>query len=1270
MREYPDYLPLQVKRDLQDWEWHKEDYLKPPKSIENPEDHLDKLAKHVPGIDREDIDYGQMEYVETMRFLNKTFLEWREKVVEYIYTNSTRGNMETPTDEGRERYLKDTGEHPSPYKGIPEYEYFSTYILPTLTTFCETPDQLRQAGLDCLAILENLMIGEISSTTHTTQRTLLTQFFQTIEKNDNNGWGGSWRSSLGQFSRFYMLGRGWEPKGRRANPLVIKDNHRDEFYKMIMGPENQDLIAAQTRSIGNQTPATTTPPETHRRKQMIEYLYYEANKWLTLAIAKHQGWECDRHYDGGDYTNSTREIEEKFRPVYEALPLHVRPLVFRAFVQYGGHFDGMAFLNATKKVAQHFIDKGKAHLLLPYYMIVQSAPDITLGQSFGDSDRKNRSEGFPVIDPEEALEEMEAFEENCGEFPMESVDLARRIIASDGYMKQRKPSFMLEPEENHSRLETPHSIPGTTKMLQKKGYTEDQIREALALPKNCPWLKSTAEDLFKNYTIIDKKFPGGIETFTAYLKKISASENAMSHLIHTCSRGNLPSKNLQKFLDLGEEVIRRIGEHGDRYFHVFDTKKTAPLIQMAENDWDKFEHMMRDFLDLTLTFPNEENDRKNVFEALLRNHTDPRFHEWRRIIEMFRDRFIEYLETQGTTHPLRRNVRSLSKILKNLDSAVWTVSETSQFENRKTNRDLFLPPDVNLEEQAKVIEHMAFVEGDTHGFTFNNYLRLVGLGMHPRIAARARVKKHVPSSWGREDDPTLKDVRVDTYVDIPALPCPLGKRKFKKIAEVANRTKILVKNLLEQLQGPDHHSATGFLPSPITNKQGLIKSDKGLFELNTDQLNQNLRLIADLEQDPKVTKYIDFSAIKEEAGKALNLLAMRRSMALPNSYIEYEAPMTPEQRRWLEQTNPSTRTAITGITMLGAFGALDLENLGIPAIENPQRYKGQLLIGDSLAPEEMEQEAAYRGFIKENAPIITRNIGIILPHLIQAVEQARTQTPGKMAIGGKIHTPSAMNNSTIEAIRKTFGIESTCFRLIHADDSLLLPPLPSSFELKLLIRLIQMVGGLQGIEDPEIQFATGGRWPENIASLVAATSLLGTRRGRKFKEGAFKTTHDRQTGARILAYDAGVLDKTLPFHQEGAEGRTDRLGCQIYSDADIIQTLGTLATHATHQGTFTPQWKAFQHKMTRMLDQLNLTRHLREADWILDPKNPDDTTLDKHEAMVKRFTDTWWRESDRAGFGAITDVQDIILDAHDSIERQRDRIAAENPDEMERLLAY
>jgi hypothetical protein len=1269
-KEYPDYLPPKVKRDLQEWEWHKEDLSSPPESLEGQPTNLDLLFEENPLLDRESIDYKQLDYVAAMRLINEVFLKWRDRVCRHIYKRSRQGNMQTPTEEGLQRYLKETGENPSSYRGVPEFEYFTTHILPAIQSFAQTPEQLVVAGLDCIEILENLMVGEISYTTHTTQRSLLTRFFQNTPDDDDQ-W--RWRDATGQFQEFYLLGRGWEQKGRRANPLVIKGAHRDNFYKMIMGPDQQALLPGETRQIGGLEREQTLPPETQKRREIIEYLYYESNKWLTLAIAKHQGWECDRHYDGGDYTNSTREIEEKFKPIYEALPLHVRPLVFKAFVKYGGHYHSMAFLNGTREVARHFIEKEQTHLLLAYYMIVQSAPEMTLGQASGHGSDRNKSDGFPVLEPEEALSEMIAFEKNCGDYPLESIDLARKMIEAGDHSRRTKPSFKLRTKRGNRMIEEPHSIPATVKKMQKQGYEPADVKKAMSLLDDHPWLRENAKEIFENYAKIDKNFPGGVDALIAYLKKISASNWAMSRVISACKQNNLPQKNLQKWLDLGEEVITKLEEHGTRYFQIFNTRKEEPLIQMVENDWEEFEKITREFLELTLTFPNEDKDRETVFESLIRHHKDPRFEEWKEILIILRDQFVKYLEVHGKTHPYKRSVKSLSEPIGHVDQALWVISEESKREMLlKRNQNLSLPPDVDMQEQAKLVSHMTFDEGDSHGFHFNNYIRLILLGMHPKIAARARVKGHVPSNWGDEDKESLADVEIERYVDIPALPCPLGKRKFKEVRIVTDRVRILVDKLLKKIQTNQEKSPGGFLPSPLTDKTSLL-SDKDLLELSTDQLNQELRKMEALEKDPKVAKYINFKVIREKVNKALSLLAMRRTLAIPSSYTEYEPPLTPDQKKWLENTNPATRTAITGMTMLGAFGALSLEDLGIEDVEKPEKYEGLLLLPDSsytTADKIESKEMEYRRFVRANAPTITGNIGKILPELIQAVEEARLSAPGKMAIGGKIHTPRSMDYSTIEAIRSTFGIRSTPFRLIHANDTLVLPPMASSFELKLLIKLVEMTGGLNGIKDPEIQFAMGGRLPEEIAGLVGATSLLGTNRGRRFKEGAFKTTHDNDTGARIMAYDAGVLDNSLPFHLPGAKGRTDRLGCQILSDADIIQTLGTLGTHTAHKGRFTPQWKRFREEMLFVLDKLNLTRHLRDADWILDPKNPDDTTLDKHEGMVRKFTDTWWRESEQVGFGAIMDVQDVILRAHESIERQSARILKEEPDEVEKLMTY
>jgi hypothetical protein len=69
---------------------------------------------------------------------------------------------------------------------------------------------------------------------------------------------------------------------------------------------------------------------------------------------------------------------------------------------------------------------------------------------------------------------------------------------------------------------------------------------------------------------------------------------------------------------------------------------------------------------------------------------------------------------------------------------------------------------------------------------------------------------------------------------------------------------------------------------------------------------------------------------------------------------------------------------------------------------------------------------------------------------------------------------------------------------------------------------------------------------------------------KDFSMDAFSTSHDESTGARIMAYDAGVLNTDFKYMPKKITGRTDMLARQSITDIFLYQFIGSLVSQSVH----------------------------------------------------------------------------------------------------------
>lgn len=246
------------------------------------------------------------------------------------------------------------------------------------------------------------------------------------------------------------------------------------------------------------------------------------------------------------------------------------------------------------------------------------------------------------------------------------------------------------------------------------------------------------------------------------------------------------------------------------------------------------------------------------------------------------------------------------------------------------------------------------------------------------------------------------------------------------------------------------------------------------------------------------------------------------------------------------------------------------------------------------------------------------------PVVMERIRLARENAWGLVPVGGKIHVLHPVNTIRFNLVKKMLGFDSTQFRLDRASTSIIIPPVPSAEESIAMVNMLAQIGILDD-EFPELQVTLPGRLPPKDVAILGSFLLLATERGIAYDLKAFSTTHDAQTGARIMAYDAGHTPIDMPF-MPPLEGRTDMLGRRDAGDIKIMQRVGTVLLQAhAGKGPFARFAEEFKKRFTAILEAHGIAEVL-DGSWIYLPgqSQTDEADSVRHYETVKTCTDAYF----------------------------------------------
>lgn len=991
----------------------------------------------------------------------------------------------------------------------------------------------------------------------------------------------------------------------------------------------------------------------HQGAGQFAYFHKKYGPGYALAVSQLQGWLSDEHYEGGNsYCISSREIERRLNGLWENCPPQLRNRCMRIYANIcaKNHYWGDAFAHEFPKVLKHFSDHGKSHLIETLLDIASLDLNINL-DSFLHRDTVDVSH-INIFSPEDMIRECEGLDVNP--YKRELLVYAQSIVqhSMGGVSSQGDVSFVRSKETAERRKKRwKKNMMDQVAELEEAGCSQEDIRAILTLEESHPWLGESAHLIIEEWLNIEKKFPGGTKGLIEYCAKLQPKDDCIKFCVLAVRSADVvPSAN-SPYWNLGIEVTTKLGNAAVSFFEREAMQGVAKREKRIKNErnskealWEK--HVRR-AVELASSFPKSPTQgtdgRKKIFswalpESMNRYGENIPPKDLKKALAILKTAWLAHAEAHKEEVGWRLKY-FYDAILESFE-AIYRANEVWREKNSDAAKDPgVMPP---IEDIARHAVFLTLEVGDSHGTLAHDYAGNVDEGCSPYVAMMMTI-------FG-------KNMQHLNGVDLRKLAVPEELRpkvaEYQRIFDTTRAIRARLAAVYEARGNDDigwHQKRLARLPRE--KAQAMIHiPDSG------KALRSDLATIKKLKEDPE-TKGMraDFEKLEEELTTAINMTSMRDVIRFAVHTGEFHL----DQSEFFHGTNDSTRLAISGTALLMALGGtgVKMDKSALESLPDLRDTRGSFPISERIAQ--------MRG--GRFLDTLIRNMKTTLPLVERHVREHRELAVGMMPMGAKIHTPREMNAEMLQVLQMVFELRTSPFHLIHAGETLLLEPLPTTTELKMLIHLLEAFGSVDAATR-QLQTTMGGRLESDGAAIVGSSILLSTPTGISYEPGAFQTTHD-ETGARFMAYDAGIKKEGLPFDIQKAKGRTDVLGRRAPEDLDIHKVVGTLVTHAQFGGPFASLVPEFQKGFEYILRRHGLDRALRESAWVFDHAQEGDS-LAAHEAMIRRFTDTWMDAERQIDYGVIREMGGLITDTANRMREAQPRIRVEQSDDYANLRHY
>lgn len=222
------------------------------------------------------------------------------------------------------------------------------------------------------------------------------------------------------------------------------------------------------------------------------------------------------------------------------------------------------------------------------------------------------------------------------------------------------------------------------------------------------------------------------------------------------------------------------------------------------------------------------------------------------------------------------------------------------------------------------------------------------------------------------------------------------------------------------------------------------------------------------------------------------------------------------------------------------------------------------------------------------------------------------------SIWGKIHFKESIPKEKVDEFEKEFWFQSTGFKLIHANKSLLLPPSCSPNILLFYILALEKFGLIDW--EPDLQLSIPWRLPNRAAWVLWSATLLSWDTHTEYSPEAFSTNQDDLTWARIMAYDAWILNNKFKHNSPKLKWRTDMLGIVDLNKVYTYHFLGSLLSQIFYGWKYSKIGKEFIKEYINLLEKYSLKQILQEERiYNKDTDNPK--SGEQHYTLIKTITD-------------------------------------------------
>ena len=226
-----------------------------------------------------------------------------------------------------------------------------------------------------------------------------------------------------------------------------------------------------------------------------------------------------------------------------------------------------------------------------------------------------------------------------------------------------------------------------------------------------------------------------------------------------------------------------------------------------------------------------------------------------------------------------------------------------------------------------------------------------------------------------------------------------------------------------------------------------------------------------------------------------------------------------------------------------------------------------------------------------------------------------------LPIWWKIHFKDSLEENKVEKLKEIFWFDSTPFQLQHANESMLLPPCESPFQ---LIEVLNKLNQLEIINDwdLELQLSIAWRLTNELSGILASSMIFLKNYSITYPKEAFITSHNDETWSCIVCYDAWVMIKEWFSNiWKQREWRTDILGTKKIEEVVVFSIISNLLSQAQFWWVHKRAWLEFIKEYKLLLNKYWIWNIL-EWKWVHNPdgekaKNED---YSKHSDLVNICT--------------------------------------------------